>query len=279
MMVSVDKARQFVYVHGTLFERALFDYLFDGGSAQRVEQIIACYKNPDNGFGHGFEHDLKAPHSNPVALEYLLTVLKYTGVPAGNLLNGTEIWLEANMNSDGSLKNLPEIMNYPIAPWWQEWGGQTAPDSIVGNLIRFGRSTPVLIQKTYQWALENWSIEKIRANEWLFMIYHADDYFFNIGDFPNLEAYRSAIIDNIITVAKTAPENQYYSFLQFAPSPDSAVAQAEPEFVGRVLDYLASAQQEDGSWLDQHGIVHWLPIVTINVLLGLKRYGRLGDNS
>ena len=71
MAVNMEKARDFVYQNGTLFERAMFDYLFDGGSVERVQQILLCYKNPDNGFGHGFEHDLKAPQSNPLALEYL----------------------------------------------------------------------------------------------------------------------------------------------------------------------------------------------------------------
>ena len=86
MAFDLKKARQFVYRHGTLLERALYSWLFDGGSLQRLHQIILCYKNPDNGFGHGLEHDIKAPQSNPLALEYLLGVMKHAGVPAGSVL-------------------------------------------------------------------------------------------------------------------------------------------------------------------------------------------------
>ena len=65
MPVNFEKARDFVYGNGTLFERALFAYLFEGDSPDRLEAIILCYKNPDNGFGHGFEHDLKTPRLEP----------------------------------------------------------------------------------------------------------------------------------------------------------------------------------------------------------------------
>ena len=86
MSIDVGKASNFVHQHGTLFERALFDFLFAGGSAERVQAIIMCYKNPDGGFGHGFEHDIKAPHSHPLALEYLLSVMKHNGIKPGAIL-------------------------------------------------------------------------------------------------------------------------------------------------------------------------------------------------
>ena len=95
---DVPKARDFVYRNGTLFERALFAWLFDGGSLQRLHQIILCYKNSDNGFGHGLEHDLKAPQSNPLALEYLLGVMKHTDIPPGSVLDGTAEWVESQMD-------------------------------------------------------------------------------------------------------------------------------------------------------------------------------------
>ena len=60
-----------------------------------------------------------------------------------------------------------------------ESGGQTMPDSIVGNLIHFRAATPS----------SNWQDQslgagqligprQVRQNEWLFMAYHAFDFFF-----------------------------------------------------------------------------------------------------
>jgi len=277
MAVDINKARDFVFRNGTLFERALFSWLFDDGSVERVQQIILCYKNPDNGYGHGFEHDLLAPQSNPLALEYLLTVLKYTGLPIGSLLDGVSDWVESQMQDDGFLKNPPQTYDYPLAPWWQEDGGQNQPDSIVGNLIHFGKAKPSLIKKTKAWAKTHLTSDKIRENEWLFMAYHAVDFCFALRDDASFEAHRQATIENVITCAEKAPENQYYSLLPFMPDMKTGDSRDYPirSLLKRYLDYLETAQHDDGSWVDQHDLPQWYPIVTINVLLGLRRHGRL----
>ncbi|MCY3833478.1 MAG: hypothetical protein OXG85_10710 [Chloroflexi bacterium] len=275
MAFDLGKARYFVYGNGTLFERALFSWLFDGGSLQRLHQIILCYKNPDNGFGHGLEQDLKAPQSNPLALEYLLGLLKHAAVPPGQILAGASDWVETQMDADGNLRNPPEIRDYPLAPWWQEWGGQTMPDSIVGNLMYLGCASSSLVEKSKRWALANHKPETIRANEWLFMAYHAFDFFFALDDFPQLERYRQATVDNIVACAESAPPSQYDSLFAFAPTADSMIARALPAgLLDRFLDGLSNSQQEAGHWQDQHNLPQWFPMTTINVLLALKRHGR-----
>ena len=276
MSIDVGKAREFVYRQGTLFESALFAWLFDSGSLERLRQVILCYKNSDGGFGHGFEHDLKAPQSNPLALEYLLGVMKHCEIPPGDLLDGTAAWVEAQMQADGTLRNPPQTRDYPLAPWWHESGGQTLPDSIVGNLMRFDRASPTLVEKTKRWVMNHVTIESIKANEWLFMAYHAYDFFFAMDDFPSLAEYQRATIDNILACAEKLPESQYDSLFAFAPAPDSLIAQAVPSSIlERCLDHLARAQQSDGHWRDQHELPQWYPITTINALLTLRRYDRI----
>lgn len=275
MTIDLEKARGFVYREGSLFERALFAWLFEGRSAGHVQQVILCYKNPDNGFGHGFEHDLKAPQSNPLALEYLLSVMKYSRIPPGSILDGVSDWVESQMDELGNLKNPSETRAYPLAPWWQEEGGQTMPDSIVGNLIHFGCARPALIEKTKAWAAANYSPSKILENQWLFMAYHAVDFFFAIDNFPDLGRYRQAAVDNVVACAERAPENQYDSLFPFAPTPDSLIAKALPAaLLERCLDVLEKAQRPEGHWVDQHSLKQWQPMTTINVLLALRRYGR-----
>lgn len=277
MPIDVDKARDFVFRRGTLLERALFAWLFDDGSLERLHQIIRCYKNSDNGFGHGLEHDLKAPQSNPLALEYLLGLMKHAGIPPGSVFAGAADWVEAQMDERGDLRNPPQTRAYPLEWWWREAGGQTMPDSIVGNLIHFGCATPSLIEKTKAWALDHYSPQKILENEWLFMAYHAFDFFFALDEFPDLDKLRRATVDNIIACAEAAPANQYDTLFVFAPTPDSLVARAlPPGLLDRYLDALSQAQQEDGRWLDQHNLPQWQPMTTINVLLALRRHGRWG---
>ena len=96
-----------------------------------------------------------------------------------------------------------------------------------------------------------------------------------VDDFPDLERFRQATVDNIVACALKAPENQYDSLFGFAPSPASPVARALPKgLVPRFLDALEAAQQDAGHWVDQHGLPQWYPMTTINVLLALRRYGR-----
>ena len=275
MPLDFEKARSVVHQNGTLFERAIFAWLFENGSAERVRQIASCYKNPDNGFGHGLEHDIRAPMSNPLALEYLLGVMRHTGLQAGNLLDGSAHWVESQMDEAGNLRVPAGVRDYPMAPWWIESGGQTMPDSIVGNLIHFGCATSSLIEKTKAWAAAYHTPDSIRENNWLFMAYHAFDFFFAIDDFPQLDLMREAAIDNIVALAKSLPDNQRDSLFAFAPTPDSIVAKALPASVlSRCLDHLDTSQQPEGNWIDQHNLPQWYAMTTINALLALQRHGR-----
>lgn len=278
-MVSVERARGFVHANGNLWERALWEYLFADGSLERVHSCLAPYKNPDGGWGHGLEHDIKAPMSNPLMLEFLLVVMRDTGLPPGSLLEGTPGWVVSVQDQDGSLRNPPGLGDFPKAQWWEE--GQSIPDSITGNLLKHGICTEGVRQKTRVWVQENVSLESVRKNSWLFMAYHPFDYFFNENEFPGLEGFREATLENIYQTALGHEERGEFSklfpFFQFASGPDSIVAREAPGgLVDRILDYLENAQREDGGWDDEHGLAYWQPYFSTVILLALKRFGRLG---
>lgn len=276
MAVNTHKAREFVYSSGALWERTLFGCLFEDRPLTQLHQALLAHKNPDNGWGHALEHDVRTPDSNPIALEFLLTVLRVTGIPAGNLLDGTPSWVEASRSPDGTLKPPASFFEYPHAPWWDELGAAPPADSIVGNLARLKLSTPSLDETTRQWAQAHLTLDKIRANEWLFMAYHPYDYFFGVTDFPELEIYRAAAIQNIADCAANMPEKQYYVLLQFAPAPDTLLARAlPPSLLERSLDYAADTQRDDGGWNDEHNLAQWYSWVTITNLLALRNYGRI----
>ncbi|MCK5793419.1 MAG: hypothetical protein KAH12_01850 [Anaerolineales bacterium] len=277
-MISLENARCYIHAQGNLWERALWDYLFDGGSAERVQKVLSGYKNDDGGFGHGLEHDIKAPMSNPLMLEFLLTIMRDTGLPPGSLLEGTPDWVEKIQNDDGSLQNPPGLGDYPRAQWWGE--GQDKPGSITGNFLKLKICPPVVRQKTRAWAQENHTLESIQSNNWLFMAYHSFDYFFNEDDFPGLEDIRESVLKNIYSTALAHADqgemNKLFPFFQFATGPESFVAREAPEgLVDRLLDHLESSQREDGGWEDEHGLPYWQPYFSSVVLLALKRFGRI----
>ncbi len=277
MTINFKAARDFVYANGVLWERDLFAWLFQGGSLARLHHSLKAYQNADGGYGNALEHDVRCPQSHPLALEFLLGVLGDNGVPVGKLLDGVPAWLEAQQNADGSLRNPPELLDYPHAPWWSD-GGQSMPDAIVGSLMQFNAATPALRERTAQWVVRHVTPDSIRANEWLFMAYHAYDYFMHVDAVPGgtaLSDYRAAAVENIVTLAQQAPPEQFYSLLRFIPAPESPVAKAlPPAFLAHVLDTLQAGQQQDGGWHDQHGLPQWYPYVTMQVLRGLRRFGR-----
>jgi hypothetical protein len=277
-MVSVERARCYIHAHGNLWERALWEHLFAGGTPERVQACLLPYKNPDGGWGHGLEHDIKAPLSNPLMLEFLLSVMRDTGLPQGSILDGTPEWLASVQKEDGFLANPPELEEYPRAQWWEE--GQTIPDSITGNLLKYGLCPPSVRDKTRIWVQANLNLEDIRENKWLYMAYHPFDYFFNEDDFHEVEIYRETTLENIFDTAleheKKGETHKLFPFFQFASGPDSIVAQNAPAgLVDRILDHLESAQREDGGWDDEHGLVYWQPYFSTVILLALKRFGRI----
>lgn len=275
MPVDFTKARNSVYEHGTMWERALFAFLFQDGSLDHLYQCWLCYKNEDHGFGHRLEHDISYPGSHALALEYLLTVMTHFQIPAGHLLDSTPQWLESQLAEDGSIRQPEGLTAYPLAPWWVDMKGQTEPDSIVGNLASYGMATPELLASTQKWVRAHRTIEDIRANEWLFMAYHAYDYYMNVPDFPDVEQFQQATMDNITSLAQALPDEQLSSIFAFATAPDSPIAVAIPDVVERALDYVETTQQEDGHWLDQHNLRQWFPMTTVGNLYTLKQFGRL----
>jgi hypothetical protein len=277
-MISINNARCYVQAHGNLWERALWDYLFADGSPERVHLCFLPYKNKDGGFGHGLEHDIKTPSSNPLMLEFLLSIIRDTDLPVGELLDGTPEWLESIQKPDGSLDNPPDLQDYPHAQWWQE--GQTIPSSITGNLIKLGICPSGVREKTRSWVIKNISLESIRDNNWLFMSYQHFDYFHNEDNFPELDDHKMATLENIYSTAliheKKGEMNKLFPFFQFANSPDSATAvNAPPGLIDRILDHLENSQREDGGWDDEHGLPYWQPYFSTIILLTLKRFQRI----
>ena len=60
-------ARSFMASHARVLDRRRFELLFDGADAERVLPALRAYRNPDGGYGHGLEPDLRAPESQPAA--------------------------------------------------------------------------------------------------------------------------------------------------------------------------------------------------------------------
>src|SRR5688572_20529064 len=114
-------ARGFMAGHARVLDRRRFELLFDGAGAEPVLAALGAYRNPDGGYGHGLEPDLRAPESQPAAalhaFEVFAEVAPVTAPEAVELCD----WLDAVTLPDGGLPfALPIEDASGSAPFWAE---------------------------------------------------------------------------------------------------------------------------------------------------------------
>ena len=103
------------------YDRAKWNYLFNGGSKDTIVEEMLKYQNADGGMGSGFEADMLCPL--PAAIptaEAIFQAYEYE-------LDCSSAWFKAILNYfERSVQNIPkywedspkEAMDYPHAPWW-----------------------------------------------------------------------------------------------------------------------------------------------------------------
>jgi hypothetical protein len=114
-------ARSFMAGHGRVLDRRRFELLFEGGDAEPVLAALAAYRNPDGGYGHGLEPDLRAPESQPAAalhaFEVFADVAPVIAPEAAELCD----WLDGVALPGGGLPfALPIEDASGCAPFWAD---------------------------------------------------------------------------------------------------------------------------------------------------------------
>jgi hypothetical protein len=114
-------ARSFLTAHARVLDRRRFELLFRDGDPGSVLDALRAYRNPDGGFSHGLEPDLRAPESQPAAAFHAFEVLgDLAGVIAPEALELCD-WLESVSLPDGGLSfALPIEDPSGCAPFWAE---------------------------------------------------------------------------------------------------------------------------------------------------------------
>jgi hypothetical protein len=119
------QARRFLLEQARPLEAALFRHRFEEGSADDVYAELAAFQNPDGGFGHALEPDVRAPVSSVLATTTALQTLRLLHAPAQQpLVAGALRYLIAAY--DASLQSWPlvppESEAGAHAPWWNQAG-------------------------------------------------------------------------------------------------------------------------------------------------------------
>ncbi|MDI3330039.1 MAG: hypothetical protein QJR09_04800 [Micrococcus sp.] len=135
--VRVADAERFVYTRGRLLERRRLDLLLHGGGPEGVLAALGAYRNPDGGFGHGLEPDVRSPVSESLSTLAALDLLAGWGLADHPWFRSGLEWAASVSGLDGSLPFVTEAsLAWPHAPWVQP-----APE---GSHVTFGFAAAAL---------------------------------------------------------------------------------------------------------------------------------------
>ncbi|MGP3982758.1 hypothetical protein [Streptomyces sp. KR80] len=306
---SLTHAERFVWLTARVLEQRRFAYHFLSGAtgdlaeaersqaADAVEAAVDAYRNPDGGYGHALEPDLRGPVSQPLHTAHALRVLDGIGRCGGRRVEQICRYLTEVSTEDGALPALhPSLRGYPAAPWIpvvdHPPSALLSTGPVVGLLHRNEVWHAWLFRATdFCWAAVE-SLEKSHPYELQAAVAFLD----GAPDRARAEAaaerlgrlvreQRLVVLEPDRAEDYPLPDGygpgEYHFPYDFARTPDSLAHRwfTDAEFE-RSLDFLADEQQEDGGWPIRWRSwapgtsLEWRPIVTIESLLTLRAFGR-----
>jgi hypothetical protein len=281
---ALTRAADFVWRNGRLLDRHRFAHLFLDGPADAVVAALRPYQNPDGGFGHALEPDLRGAAAQPVPAEHALQVLDELDRFDDPMVPAVCAWLERVSTDEGGVPFvLPSVADGPHAPWWVPTGAASLNPTagIAGLLHKHGVAHPWLDRATaYCWrALPagRAALGPDDAVAVLAFLEHVPDRGAAEAEFPPLGR---RILDELVALDPAAP-GYVKSPLEFAPRPEALARRLfDDATIERHLDALAARQGEDGGWPisweppGPGAVYEWRAFVTIQSLSVLRSYGR-----
>ncbi len=285
--MNFDKASNFIWRHGRLLERRIFECIFQGGSKNNILTALKAYQNEDGGFGNAIEPDLRAPNSHPLFMEFALRVLYDCNIKDKELSQKAYVYIS---NHADLKKGIPAIFtssaNYPRAEHWNN------PVSTEPSINRLSGLIGLL---KWQGVENSWldkaveiCLQDISSNT-----YH--DAHTILTAFCLLESLPQTdeILRLFMKLSKelfnadffrldVAPQNYGLSPLEFAPSPTSYCRSIFSD--DTILDHLKvleSQQYDDGGWQieweppGETAILEWRAYKTLKSIMILNSYNKI----
>jgi hypothetical protein len=283
MPVDHAAAENFIWSAARLVDRHRYSLLFKGGPAEAVIDALRGYRNPDGGFGHALEPDLRSPGSQPAPTLYALEILNEAGAADGELARSARAWVERVAASDGGIPSvLPGFEDYPHAPWYQPEPGSVLTLALAAALHAGGVTADEWLDRATGWCWRAIETNERPGGYWL-------KYACAFLDAAPDEQRARAAVESLATRADAtavAPvggvEGEALRPLDLSPRPGSRsrglVSEAQVE--GH-LDLVESEQQEDGGWIfdwlawSPAQTTDWRGNVTIRALTWLRDNERL----
>ncbi len=293
MTGSIDRARDFLLREGRLLEQRRFATEFDGEPPDGVVDALIGFRNPDGGFGHGLEPDKRAPHSQPLDVQFAFEALLASGAPvapgtpAHDLATRATDFLTSVSTPDGMVPLvLPGVDDFPHAPHVSAAAfppGMNPTAAIAGLLHALGvehewrdRATAACLAELER---DGVPTEGHAIHTAVVLLEHAVDR-------DTADAYLSPVQDALAhaTWFRCDADDPTYGVtpVELAPTPASPWrALFDDATFDAHLDRLARDQQPDGGWpitwpaVSATTEAEYRGIRTLDALHALGAYGRL----
>jgi hypothetical protein len=282
--VNVDDAERFVLANARLLDRHRLAVLLRGEPAAPVLGALRAYRNPDGGFGHALEPDVRGPESEPSSTLHALDVLAEIDALEDPMVEVAAAWIGTIADADGGLPLvLPTAAAHPHAPWMTPSdGGSHLTFAIAGQLLEAGLVAPWLRQAIgWYWTALERSAE-LGAYSVKFALGFLDAVPDEERARATIETLRSRLsADGSLPVEDgIADERLRPLALSSRPGRRSralfSVSQIEAD-----LDVIERDQQDDGGWMfdwlawSPGQSVEWRGAVTLRALATLHAHGRI----
>jgi hypothetical protein len=288
MTIDIDSAETFVLANGRLLERHRLAVLLRDAPVAPVLAALRPYRNPDGGFGHALEPDVRGPESEPAATLHALEVLASVRALDDPTVGEAAAWIAAIADDDGGVPAvMPEAARYPRGPWMVRGeGGSPLTFGLAGALWEAGSDEPWLQRAT------DWCWARLEGPEapGAYSLKFGLDFLDRVPEEDRARAAIEALRprlgpDGSVPVAG-GTEGERLTPLALSERPERRSRSLfSDEQIGTDLDRLQRGQQDDGGWtFDWLGwspgqSVEWRGIVTLRALATLAAHGRISGAS
>ncbi len=257
--------------------------LFADGGAGAVVEALRGYRNPDGGFGHALEPDLRCPDSQPAPTLYALEILSEVDAADHELARDARRWIARIAAPDGGIPSvLPGFERYPHAAWFQPEPGSVLTLALAGALHTSGVMDDIWLDRATGWCWRSIETAEQPGGYWLkFACAFLDAV-------PDEQRACAAIVslaarmDTSAVVPVGGVEGEALRPLDLSPRPGSRSRGLLSE--GQIeahLDAVEAEQLQDGGWMfdwlawSPAQTTDWRGSVTLRALVWLRDNGRL----
>ncbi|HTT29804.1 MAG TPA: hypothetical protein VMG37_15425 [Solirubrobacteraceae bacterium] len=283
MPVDHAAAETFIWSAARLVDRHRYTMLFEDGAVEPVIAAIAAYRNPDGGFGHALEPDLRCPQSQPAATLSALETLHEARRLDSVMASGARVWLAQISARDGGIPSaLPGFESYPHSPWWSAEPGSMLTFALAG-VLHAGRITgDDWLERATGWCWR--AIDDANRKPTGYWLKFACAFLDAVPDEDRARAALASLqprIDPASFAPAAGTEGERLRPLDISPRPRSrSRALFSDADIEAHLDEVENGQQADGGWMfdwlawSPEQTSAWRGFVTIRALTWLRDNGR-----